>query len=629
MSAVANFGRRQVGIALMLCAIFFAAVPSFAITEEATQLWADEYFSNALASNQVVGAAFTVVSPQQIIISKSFGKSNAETGEVIGESSTLLPMGNISSLFLAQEAIRLSQEELLSLDENPNNFLTRLRIPGANALTIRQLIVEDGLFDFGARNTLTDYSDPNTSSSTYLRRHFNIVPRTPPASFSDRTSATQIAVLSILLEDVSGISTQTLLKDTAEDFGLTAYMHDGKTEMPGNLLQPHRFDEGVASLEPLLLSAPGFAAVNGLYLTLSDVSKLAQIILGLNVEGENSNPSLQDLSLLGFDNYQIPRGNGLPNLNVFTLNGDVQGMTSTLVILPDEQIAVFCTVTGADGRKPLNFIKGSALIDRPITALDAAHTFVAQAFDPASIAQAFVTEHDVGHFSGTYVYFSPQDIKSDFPNNVLHVQRVQASPPQGLVINTEGPYRPITPTLFADSSFGQIVHFGQVSPTQPYSTPTTIAAMVRLADNVTMTRLDNPRSIYLAFAVLVMLATAPALLLLTPRWIGRASVENHAKWIGVIGSLSMLTTLILPILSYGFGWPSPYLPHPAMSMWATMANVAAMLAFVTLAYALVAVVKRFWAMDGKGRKRRSLYLTGALSLCAWAIIFYKLDLLIL
>lgn len=618
-------GIRERGLCLLLEVIMVAWMclwvpPANASPmEEATfsetiEDWAEGYFNTALEHNRTAGGALLVTSEDRLLFARGYGIADVSTGGLIN-ADTVLPIGQLGMIFVNTKLNDMIEDGLISLDAPASAFLSRIKLPDTAEVSVQEIIRHEKLYPGQIRGSfVTPGYVSKKSSSGYVKSRMRLQSARAPDLAHFSTSLNPV-LLGLLVEDLSGHAVREAILDAADEhYGLTPIINDGRTVMPKDRLAHHRISRsGEITSEETLQSAPGFTPANGTYLSLSDMANLSRRLLA-----PGRLPS--DLSLLGFQKRRYTDRKTFDTSDYYVFLSKVQTVTNALYLLPSEGLAFFVVLTGVPAAIDLPLISSTAPTSiATVEAADVMEHLMMDFFTPTGRGDDLITEHDLNQFAGTYVNFERASFKPDVLfGGTLNIQRVTTAPPQGLMINNEGPYFPVGPGMFTDALGGDVVRFGRLAPGAPLS----------LINGTTAnSRLENARSLYLVGLIASLLTLCSLSLLIAPLWVGRSRFETVAKWTGFSASLTMAITVAAPILGYMVAYPPAYVAHPAIDAWTILASVACGLTALTILFALISWTRGYWAMDGRGAYRRKIYTIGAMGLAGWVLLFYAGDLL--
>ncbi|TNE37282.1 MAG: class A beta-lactamase-related serine hydrolase [Alphaproteobacteria bacterium] len=566
------------------------------------EAWFDAYFDSALKQSRTVGGAVIVVSAQKTLFAKGYGYGDFASREPINPEVTFLPIADVGTVLVSQTLLMLADRQQVSLDQPANGFLTRLQLPGAMAgLTIADIQAGDYTLVPSPRGSLVPRGS-HVSGIEILRRHLS--GNDLLASFPGRRGAYDAAVLATLVEDVTGRPlVSTLDQKLSADLGLQPFFNLPGEALPRYMVHQHRISRfGDIEMEPTHASPAAFLSSNGIALTLADTGRLAKDLLT-----RSATPEGQALLELSFS-----ARNGNPSAPeatpVWGLGGDVQTVTTDLILIPSRNVAVFVMLTGAPKSPDYSPARGRERIASIINARDVTNDFMDHWIVPANQVAAAQSELAVDALTGAYVAYS---LPLDRPEEVFGLQQqtteVRLNENGALEIDGNGPFIPMGPTTFRNPASGATAEF-MLSPSRE--------GLDLHFGGVRLIREGNRSDLNLLLGGLLVACLFTIQLVRALGWPTKRRIEGFAAWVGAFAALAVIALLGIPTYAYFDGWPSPYLETSIFSPlpWLIWALVG--LAALTGFFALWSWQGYFWALDGRGFVRRRQYTFGALGLGA-------------
>lgn len=601
------------GLGLLIGLVFFClnALPVSALAQVLAdpaplsapyEDWFDAYFENALKQSRTVGAAVTVVGPKGPIFAKGYGYGDFTSREPINPEVTYLPIADLGTVLTSEILLTLADRQQLSLDQPANTFLTRLQLPGALAnLTITD--IETGGYDLAAspRGSLVPRG-AHVSQMDLLRRQLN--GEKLHASFPGRRGPYDAAVLATIIEDVTGQPLIAALdRKLSGELGLQPFFNLPNEALPRYLVHQHRLSRfGDIEAEPTHASPSVFLASNGIALTLADTGRMARDLL-------RQAKTDQGQRLIEFS---FTSRNGNPNsadvTTVWGLGGEVQTVTTDLILIPARDIAVFVMLTGAPKSPDYTPAKGRERIASIISARDVTNEFMDHWIVPANQVAATQTQLAVDALTGAYAAFS---LPLDRPEEVFGLQQqtteVRLNENGALEIDGSGPFIPMGPTTFRNPTSGATAEF-MLSPTRD--------GLDLHFGGVRLIREGDRSDLNLLLGGLLVACLFTIQLMRSLGWPTKRRLEVIAAWVGALAAMAVIALLAIPTYAYLDGWPSPYLETSIFSPLPWLIWSLTGLAILTGIFALWSWQGYFWALDGRGFVRRRQYSFGALGLAA-------------
>lgn len=575
--------------------------------------WFDAYFESALKEKRTVGGGVTVVSLDGSLFTKGYGYGDFTSREPINPDVTYVPIADVGTALTSQILLGLADQKQISLDKPANHFLTRLQLPGALAdLTITD--IETGGFNLvpSPRGSLVPRGATSLGVES-LRRHLSGDRLYP--SFPGRRDPYDAAITGTLIEDVTGQPLLAALdKKLSGDLGLEPFFNLPKSELPRFMVRQHRISRfGDIEKAPTHASPSAFLASNGIALTLADMGRLARSLLS-----EVSTPDGQRYLHFSF----TPR-NGDPTVEgatpVWGLGGDVQTVSTDLILIPSRGIAVFVALTGAPKSPDYSPAKGRTRIGTILNARDVTTDFMDHWIVPANHAAAAQSQLAVDALTGAYVAFS---LPLERPEEVFGLQQqttvVRLNENGALEIDGSGPFVPMGPTSFRDPASGATAEFLMSPAHEGLDLHFGGIRLIREGDRSGLNLLLGGLLVACLFTIQLVRGLG---------WPTKRRLEDIAAWVGAAAGLTVIALMAIPTYAYFEGWPSPYLESSIFSPLPWLIRTLAGLAVLTGVFALWSWRGYFWALDGQGFVRRRQYSFGALGLAALVYLMVQTGML--
>ncbi|MBT2770938.1 serine hydrolase [Halomonas sp. ISL-60] len=159
-------------------------VPKGLLSSVEVEQFADEFFNRPEIKKKLVGAAFTIVADNRVLLNKWYGYSNLETKSLVDPDQTIFRMASISKVMTATAVMQLVEQGKINLDEDIEKYLDGVTITNhtGTPVTMRSLLTHTSGFDF------TDYISSNNvnheqSLEQFIKANLPSVIRTPGESY--------------------------------------------------------------------------------------------------------------------------------------------------------------------------------------------------------------------------------------------------------------------------------------------------------------------------------------------------------------------------------------------------------------------------------------------------------------
>ncbi|MFS0868655.1 serine hydrolase [Paenibacillus xylanilyticus] len=146
--------------------------------------FADDFFNRPEIKKKLVGAAFTIVADNKVLLNKGYGYSDLETKTFVDPEQTIFRMASISKVMTATAVMQLVEQGKINLDEDIEKYLGGMTITNhtGTPVTMRHLLTHTSGFDF------TDYISSNNgnhvqSLTEFIEANLPTVIRTPGESY--------------------------------------------------------------------------------------------------------------------------------------------------------------------------------------------------------------------------------------------------------------------------------------------------------------------------------------------------------------------------------------------------------------------------------------------------------------
>ncbi|MFG3338393.1 serine hydrolase [Glycomyces sp. NPDC048151] len=336
----------------------------------------DPYIADALAAENIPGAAVSFVANGETVYSEGFGVADLDSRTPVDPERTGFLIGSQAKLFTAQAALQLVAAGELDLDADVNTYLDDFQIEDAfpgHPVTLRHLLTHTAGFDddFLVGSGGTDPAD----IPDFGERIAEVQPervRTPGVSVT--YSNYGVALAGYLVETVSGVPYEEYVAANV----LAPLGMDGTTvalpypePITAGLATGYALDSG--RNEPADLAWADFPAAGaGPVATSAD---MARYMIASLAHDSRIGPGVAEQMLqrqhteddalpgMGFQWEQLVIGGH----DAWFKGGDFPGFHSTMFLLPEHGIGLHVIANG-DGYSGSG-IDGNALLDRLIEAL--------------------------------------------------------------------------------------------------------------------------------------------------------------------------------------------------------------------------------------------------------------------
>ena len=364
---------------------FLAARPSDVEVAPLTRLfieradletWAKDTIGTAETQRQLVGAGIVVFRPEGAVLAKGFGYSDFEKRDPVHPSVTYLPAAQLGNLFVAELLVDLESAGHLNLDDEADDYLTRVKLPAADRhLTIRDLFGSRTHLSSSIRGTHTTRETDEASSLGHIR---SLLRQAAPADRNNSTPPPLASALAALIaEDVSGQKIENgISRLLAERWNVAAWFNTAGSQQPKYTSQHHRISRfGKVERRGFPAASQGFVASQGLYMTLNDMTKiLTSQLKGLNEKSQHTDRVTQ----LAFTRKEV--GSALAgadgSVELLELKGNVSTSSIHIILIPDLEVGFFSVVNSANRVLDLAPVRGRTRNKPPLVASDISENFL-------------------------------------------------------------------------------------------------------------------------------------------------------------------------------------------------------------------------------------------------------------
>jgi CubicO group peptidase (beta-lactamase class C family) len=359
----------------------------------------DSAMTAAMARHHVPAGVFVAVRDTGVVLARGYGSAD-ERGTRVDPERTIFRVASVSKVFTATAVMRLVDQGRITLDEDVDRHLRRLRVPETSdpPVTLFHLLTHTAGFD--DRNVARKARTPDGAESlgAYLARRLPDRIR-PPGRFLCYSNH-GIALAGFLIEEVSGIPFARFMHDSLfAPLGMTRSSFAPRPVVPADLAVGHDDSDPP---RPIAYDYVQTAPASMMTSTGSDVARF--MIAHLN---GGTSPGWRMLGAAAVEEMhrrQFAQHERLPGIalgfwerfqngeRALWHDGDGAGCASLLYLLPDRQTGFFVAFNGSGGAAREEVL--AALLDRffpderPITT-------------PIVVADA---EREARRCAGTYMF---------------------------------------------------------------------------------------------------------------------------------------------------------------------------------------------------------------------------------
>ncbi len=427
------------------------------LTEETITKFLDDFFAAESTQPYYVGASVAVVKDGELLVQKGYGEADPNEKKPVKPEQTVFRIASVSKTFTAAAALQLVDEGKLDLHEEFTAYLDDFTYenPFDSPVTIAHLL--NHTTGFEVRDPIpsdihTDL-DRYVSIEDFVREHMPPVVREPGESYMYDNFASLL--LGYVVQEASGMPFETYMDEHMfKPLGMTNSGYLLGEELAAHLAVGH--DQLGNPIDTYTVT-PTVMPHGGMMTTAADVSKF---MIALQNDGmADSGRILSEESVMLMEQYQSAIHPLLPdttygfeapfqlpgagsNPAIVTKAGDLNGYSSYLFMIPEQNVSVFLTYNQMGLLRNLLY---SQFIS----------TFYPEYAAPAPLDQSFepMSEGELDKFSGLYA-----DLRLD-----VFVYTVQVQGDGRLMISDAlvGPreLRQVNDTLFVDSLTNQLTAF--------------------------------------------------------------------------------------------------------------------------------------------------------------------------
>lgn len=461
-----RFGRLWAWVVALLLGATFASAASAAIDAGAFGRWADQAFGEANRDgSSFSGMAMVVVQGDRVVLTRTYGLAARNPDTPIDPQRTRFLIGSITKTFTGLAVAQLVERgKIRSIDDPVNRYLKRIQLTGTfgSRITIRDLLTHSAGFAQRSRDVGTGEVRPLPVSEAEIRRIAPALVRKPGSIISYSNYGT--GLLATMVEDVTGEPIERYFAENIwSPLGMRSAHFQKSLTLEPETARAYVLGAGQWKEKPFIGFHPYYWPVGAIGMTLADAARYVAFELrtarGVDSPVLSARMHAQLRSRLRANHPEVG-GFGFLMMSfnwnghaVFGHGGTWPGYESMMLVLPDQDTAVFFTIVGPakiGNLKAYNMVmtqllgpytpngKGAALSE------DALRDYVG-VYRP--------TMRAVGQVEGFLPYLGNGD--------GLHV----TSRAGGLMIGSDGPFMPAGKDLFwypkadttASNPFGAVV----------------------------------------------------------------------------------------------------------------------------------------------------------------------------
>lgn len=609
--------------------------------------WADSVFPRALAERRMSGLVLTFVQDGAVIHQAAYGFEDYSQSIPLDLEHSRVRIASVTKTFTAVAIAQLlERKQIESLDDPANKYLKRIRLPSERGeISLRHLLTHRAGFEeklFGLYKH--PHLEPPLPASVILPYLPRLVrdpgSRTVYSNFST-------AVLGLIVEDVTGLTYgEYLRRHVFGPVGMQASFVNDSTRAPHREVVPAARDiTGAASAIPYAPSNSVYLPGGGIDSTAGD---MARYMLALLDARQGRRPDL--LSAAMAQQLTAPAVRNFPDFPgvamcffTDTWNGErvafhggaKPGFESHLLLLLDSNAGIFFSVFGG----PAADIPAPARLSGYAVRRLLEQRFLGEHQAAANLKSPLRTNPD--SLAGVYVRqrnsHTTLERILEIPRLGAALQVVERHPDGGLRFNGVGPYREISPNVFA-MTIGDF-HLDE-DPTRTAlwgfeldDRGRPLAAHSHLASDDVYVRVGPMENLSWLRNALVLIAAIALTGFLAVFW-SRGGRGISVSRTAALALAAAMSTAIASV-ALGFQAPTPnigayilYGQHPRLQWLSAAAHAIAALAIVLGVMSLRAWRGAYWGSTLRARAQRwHLTLLAAAGLLALPV-FLSLNLIL-
>ncbi|MGV2965055.1 serine hydrolase [Paenibacillus sp. AGC30] len=329
-----------------------------ALTTESATAFLDSFFDSPEAKPHYVGASVVVVKDGKVLAEKGYGFSDVESKTAIDPKKTAFRVASVSKTFTSAAVMQLVEQGKVDLQADFQTYVKGLEFdnPFDKPVTVENLLTHTTGFEIRdpqQEDIHTDF-DKYIAMEDYAKQHMPPVVREPGSAYMyDNFS---FLLLGMIVENVSGEPFESYMQQHIfKPLGM-----DNSSFMLDKKFQKQLATGYDAAHNPLDLYtiAPTPMPQGGMLSTAEDIGKFMIAFLNDGVKDnerilkestvksmEQYRSSIHPLlpnTTYGFEAaFQLPGAGSSPK--VITKGGDLNGFSSYLFLIPEQNTGVFLT----------------------------------------------------------------------------------------------------------------------------------------------------------------------------------------------------------------------------------------------------------------------------------------------
>lgn len=410
------------------------------IDPQELEAFLDQFFAEQMEISHIPGAVFVLVNDGEILFAKGYGYADLESGRPIVPDETVFLPGSVGKLFTATAVMQLVEQGKLDLDEDVNEYLDDFQLPATypEPVTVGELLTHTGGFDERLIGIGVATPEELVPLGKYLAE--NMPPRVMPAGDNISYCNHCYALAGYLVEKASGVPWAQYTDENILpllDMTRSTCQQPPPPDLADDLVVGYMYANG--AYRPVPQGYMNIAPAGALYATATDMAQFMIAHLQKGRYGDArmlQEDTVEEMHRPGFSNHPQLPGYSYGGFSALSVNGqrvlvkggDIGGVSSLLVLLPDENLGFFASFNAA-----FNFFAGeepreellSRFLDHyypvpeePVSVQLAAElggvsgsyrwnryarTTIEKALAPMSLLQFHVTANDDGTFTLTSV----------------------------------------------------------------------------------------------------------------------------------------------------------------------------------------------------------------------------------
>lgn len=320
----------------------------------------DKFFNQEMSKSHVAGAAIAVVKNGKLFFAKGYDYANVEKKIPVVADKTLFRVASLSKLVTATAAMQLYEQGRLELDAPVNKYLTnfQLKNPYPEPARVAQLMTHTDGTTIRRLGLAAPTAAKMEPLGDYLADHMPPIIWHPGELYSYSSHST--ALLGYLVEQVSGIPfVQYIDKNIFQPLEMrrSTFLQPPPPALASELAVGYQYQKGNFKAVPYLYL--NIAPAAALQTTATDMAHfmIAHLQLG---RYENSRILKEDTVRLmhkqHFTEHPLVPGSAYEfherlenNIRAIGHLGSLRGYSSSLTLLPDQNIGIFTATNNFNG----------------------------------------------------------------------------------------------------------------------------------------------------------------------------------------------------------------------------------------------------------------------------------------